>query len=71
MGDGIPHGYRNYFNTPLERVTFGTNFEYNLSDSHTLSASVYYGQSDAATESSPSFHRHTCLLYTSPSPRDS
>lgn len=59
MGDGIPHGYRNYFNTPLERVTFGTNFEYNLSDSHTLSASVYYGQSDAATESSPSFHRHT------------
>ncbi|ATD07205.1 TonB-dependent receptor [Pseudoalteromonas piscicida] len=58
-GDGIRHGYREFFNTPLERITFGTNFEYRFADEHRLTAGVFYGKSESATESSPSFHRHT------------
>ncbi|RXF05823.1 TonB-dependent receptor [Pseudoalteromonas sp. PS5] len=59
LGDGIAHGNRDFFNTPLERITFGTNFEYRFADEHRLTASVFYGASESATESSPSFHRHT------------
>ena len=60
MGDGIfSDGYKSYFQTPLERVIASAYGTYQLDDEHALTFDFTYSNTDATTESSPAFFRHT------------
>lgn len=60
QGDGVfGHGYKSYFQTPLERVIASAYGTYELNDDHTLTFDFTYSDTDSTTESSPAFFRHT------------
>jgi outer membrane receptor protein involved in Fe transport len=60
QGDGVfGHGYKSYFQTPLERVIASAYGTYELNDDHTLTFDFTYSNTEATTESSPAFFRHT------------
>ncbi|TGE76897.1 TonB-dependent receptor [Pseudoalteromonas sp. KS88] len=60
QGDGVfGHGYKDYFQTPLERMIASAYGTYELNDDHALTFDFTYSKTDATTESSPAFFRHT------------
>jgi len=60
QGDGVfGHGYKDYFQTPLERIIASAYGTYELNDDHALTFDFTYSNTEATTESSPSFFRHT------------
>ena len=60
QGDGVfGHGYKEYFQTPLERMIASAYGTYELNDDHALTFDFTYSKTDATTESSPAFFRHT------------
>ncbi len=60
LGDGIfSHGYKSYFQTPLERAMFSTYGTYEINDDHAATFDFTYSDSQATTESSPAFFSHT------------
>ncbi|TMP54047.1 TonB-dependent receptor [Pseudoalteromonas sp. S1612] len=60
QGDGVfGHGYKDYFQTPLERIIASAYGTYELNDDHALTFDFTYSKTDATTESSPAFFRHT------------
>ncbi|KPH95482.1 TonB-dependent receptor [Pseudoalteromonas porphyrae] len=59
-GDGVfGHGYKSYFQTPLERLIASAYGTYQLNDDHTLTFDFTYSNTESTTESSPAFFRHT------------
>ena len=59
-GDGVfGHGYKEFFQTPLERVIASAYGTYQLNDEHALTFDFTYSNTDATTESGPAFFRHT------------
>ncbi|TMP40269.1 TonB-dependent receptor [Pseudoalteromonas citrea] len=60
QGDGVfGHGYKDYFQTPLERVIASAYATYQLHDEHALTFDFTYSNTEATSESSPAFFRHT------------
>ncbi|NNG42134.1 TonB-dependent receptor [Pseudoalteromonas sp. NEC-BIFX-2020_002] len=59
-GDGVfGHGYKSYFQTPLERLIASAYGTYQLNDDHTLTFDFTYSNTESTTESTPAFFRHT------------
>ncbi len=59
-GDGVfSHGYKSYFQTPLERAILSTYGTYEINDDHAATFDFTWSDSKATTESSPAFFAHT------------
>lgn len=60
QGDGVfGHGYKSYFQTPLERIIASAYGAYQLNDEHSLTFDFTYSKTESTTESSPAFFIHT------------
>ncbi|MBQ4851628.1 TonB-dependent receptor domain-containing protein [Pseudoalteromonas sp. MMG012] len=60
QGDGVfGHGYKEFFQTPLERIIASAYGTYQLNDEHALTFDFTYSNTDATTEGGPAFFRHT------------
>lgn len=58
-GDGYHFAAHDYIRTPLERLNVALNYNYEISDDHSMTFEMVYADTSAYGESSPTFHRKT------------
>ncbi|WP_440055277.1 TonB-dependent receptor domain-containing protein [Pseudoalteromonas sp. T1lg65] len=59
-GDGIfSHGYREFFQTPLDRIIASAYGTYDFADDHALTFDATWSKTESSTLSDPAFFRHT------------